>query len=145
MAATTLAFDAVAVGTRLPELPISITTTLIVAGALASRDFTALHHDKGAAQAAGMQDVFMNILTTNGLVGRYVTDWAGPDARLTRVAIKLGAPNLPGDTMKMTGTVKKKDEANGSVEVEVAGRNSWGDHVTGTVVVALPRAKGQKG
>jgi acyl dehydratase len=142
MHAATLAFDAVGVGTALPELPIPITTTLIVAGALSSRDFTALHHDKGAAQAGGMQDVFMNILTTNGLVGRYVTDWAGPDAVLTRVAIKLGAPNLPGDTMKMTGTVKKKDEASGSVEIEVAGRNSWGDHVTGTVVVTLPRTKG---
>ena len=133
-------FDEIVVGASLPELPIPITTTLIVAGALASRDFTALHHDKAAAQAGGMQDVFMNILTTNGLVGRYVTDWAGPNAVLKRVAIKLGAPNLPGDTMKMTGTVKKKDEAAGVIEIEVAGRNSWGDHVTGTVAVALPRS-----
>ena len=132
--------DDVQVGTTLPELPVPITTTLIVAGALASRDFTALHHDKAAAQAGGMQDVFMNILTTNGLVGRYVTDWAGPSAVLKKVAIKLGAPNLPGDTMKMTGTVKRKDEAAGVVEIEVAGRNSWGDHVTGTVAVALPRS-----
>ncbi len=134
-------FEEVGVGTTLPELPIPITTTLIVAGALASRDFTALHHDKAAAQSGGMQDVFMNILTTNGLVGRYVTDWAGPNAVLQRVAIKLGAPNLPGDTMKMSGAVKKKDEAARTLEVEVAGRNSWGDHVTGTVVVALPRAR----
>ncbi|MEO6030061.1 MAG: MaoC/PaaZ C-terminal domain-containing protein [Candidatus Binatia bacterium] len=133
-------FEEVGVGTTLPELPIPVTTTLIVAGALASRDFTALHHDKGAAQSGGMQDVFMNILTTNGLVGRYVTDWAGPNAVLKRVAIKLGAPNLPGDTMRMTGAVKKKDEAARTLEIEVAGRNSWGDHVTGTVVVALPRA-----
>jgi acyl dehydratase len=139
MTVTNLTFADVAVGATLPELPIPITTTLIIAGALASRDFTNLHHDKGAAQAGGMQDVFMNILTTNGLVGRYVTDWAGPNAVLKRVAIKLGAPNLPGDTMKMTGTVKKKDDAAATIEVEVAGRNSWGDHVTGTVVVALPK------
>ena len=140
MTTTSLALDDVGVGATLPELPIPITTTLIVAGALASRDFTALHHDKAAAQAGGMQDVFMNILTTNGLVGRYVTDWAGPNAVLKKVAIKLGAPNLPGDTMKLTGTVKRKDAATGTVEVEIAGRNSWGDHVTGTVVVALPRS-----
>ena len=135
----TLALADISVGTALPELPVPVTTTMIVAGALASRDFTALHHDKAAAQAGGMQDVFMNILTTNGLVGRYVTDWAGPNAVLKRVAIKLGAPNLPGDTMKMTGSVKKKDDAARTLEVEIAGRNSWGDHVTGTVVVALPR------
>ena len=53
---TTLAFDDVGVGTALPELPIPITTTLIVAGALASRDFTALHHDKSAAQSGGRPD-----------------------------------------------------------------------------------------
>ena len=127
------------VGDSLPELPIPLTTSLIVAGAVASRDFTPVHHDKSAAQAAGMQDVFMNILTTNGLVGRYVTDWAGRDARLEGVSIKLGAPNLPGDTMKLSGTVKSKDEAKGAVEVEVTGANAWGDHVTGTVTVALPR------
>ena len=135
----TLALKDVSVGTALPELPIPITTTMIVAGALASRDFTALHHDRSAAQAGGMQDVFMNILTTNGLVGRYVTDWAGPDAVLRRVAIKLGAPNLPGDTMKLSGTVRAKDEDAGVVEIQIAGSNTWGDHVTGTVVVALPR------
>jgi acyl dehydratase len=134
-----LSIDEVAVGTALPELAIDVTTTLIVAGALASRDYTPVHHDKAAAQATGMRDVFMNILTTNGLVGRYVTDWAGPRARLTGVAIKLGAPNLPGDTMRLTGTVTAKDAAAGVVEVAVVGANSWGDHVTATVRVALPR------
>ena len=38
----------------------------------------------------------MNILTTNGLVGRYVTDWAGPGTRSSKVAIRLGRAQLPG-------------------------------------------------
>lgn len=139
MATESIRIDDVEVGTALPEQSIDITVTLIVGGALASRDFTPVHHDKAAAQATGMQDVFMNILTTNGLVGRYVTDWAGPDAVLRGVSIKLGTPNLPGDTMKMTGTVKGKDDDEGVVEVDIAGSNSWGDHVTGTVRVALPK------
>ena len=101
-------------GNELPPLAIPITTTLVVAGALASRDFTPVHHDKAAAQAQGMQDVFMNILTTNGLVGRYVTDWAGPDAIVRNVSIKLGGPNLPGDTMKMSGKVTAKDDETGT-------------------------------
>jgi acyl dehydratase len=137
MSHKSLAFKDVKLGDKLPELPIDITTTLIVGGALASRDFTRVHHDKSAAQAQGMQDVFMNILTTNGLVGRYVTDWAGADALLKGVAIKLGTPNLPGDTMRMTGTVRAKDQSSGLVEVEITGKNSWGNHVTGTVKVAL--------
>jgi acyl dehydratase len=139
MKAVSIGFDEVQVGSQLPELAVDITTTLVVAGALASHDFTPVHHDKTAAQATGMQDVFMNILTTNGLVGRFVTDWAGPNTVLKTASIKLGAPNLPGDTMKMKGTVKAKDDAEGTVQVEVVGSNSWGDHVTGTVTVALPR------
>jgi hypothetical protein len=134
-----LALSEVKVGQELPPLDVPLTAAIIVGGALASRDYTPVHHDRGAAQAAGMSDVFMNILTTNGYVGRYVTDWAGPDARIRKVAIKLGAPNLPGDTMKMRGRVAKVDAASGQVEVEVAAKNAWGDHATGTVTLALPR------
>lgn len=134
----TVAFKDVKVGDTLPEVPIPVTTALVVGGAIASRDFTPVHHDKGVAQSQGMQDVFMNILTTNGLVGRYASDWAGPNAIVKFVAIKLGAPNFPGDTMKMTGTVKDKNDAEKTVELEIVGRNSWGAHVTGTVRVALP-------
>ena len=129
----------VKVGEELPPLDVPLTAAIIVGGAIASRDYTPVHHDRGAAQASGMSDVFMNILTTNGYVGRYVTDWAGPDAMIRKVAIKLGGPNLPGDTMKMRGKVAKVDAASGYVEIEVAAKNAWGDHATGTVVVALPR------
>ena len=132
-------FAKLKVGDELPGLDIPLTTSLIVSTALASRDFTPVHHDKGAAQRTGVDDVFMNILTTNGLVGRFVTDWAGPDARITRVAIRLGTPNLPGDTMKLRGTVKALDAAAGTAEVEVKGANAWGNHVTGSVVVELPK------
>ena len=78
----------------------------------------------------------MNILTTNGYVGRFVTDWAGPEALLRCVDIRLGAPNYPGDTMRLSGRVVGKDD--GVVTVEVRGANGLGDHVTGTVELALP-------
>ena len=78
----------------------------------------------------------MNILTTNGFVGRFITDWSGPETILKSVSIRLGAPNYPYDTMRMTGRVIEKED--GVVTVEVAGRNSLGDHVTGTVKLTLP-------
>jgi acyl dehydratase len=132
-------FGEIEVGEELPPLDVELTAAIIVGGALASRDFTPVHHDRGAAQEAGMSDVFMNILTTNGYVGRFVTDWAGPDATIRKVSIKLGGPNLPGDTMKMRGRVVAVDEAESTAQVEVAAKNAWGDHATGTVTVALPR------
>ena len=133
-----LRFRDIAVGSELPPLDLPVTATVIVAGAIASRDFMPVHHDRGFATAQGAPDIFMNILTTNGLVGRYVTDWAGPDARLRGLEVKLGAPNMPGDTMKMSGQVSAIDEKEGTVSVEIAGSNSWGDHVTGSVTVVLP-------
>jgi acyl dehydratase len=114
----------VKVGEELPPLDVPLTAAIIVGGAIASRDYTPVHHDRNAAQAAGLSDVFMNILTTNGYVGRYVSDWAGPDALIRKVAIKLGAPNLPGDTMKLRGRVAKVDAQSGQVEVEVVAKNA---------------------
>jgi acyl dehydratase len=125
----------VAVGDALPPLAIPLTRTLIVATAIASRDYQDVHHDPDLARERGSKDVFMNILTTNGLVGRFVTDWAGPAAVLRSVKIRLGAPNYPGDTMTLTGEVVAKEDD--TVTVAVRGANSLGDHVTGTVRVAL--------
>lgn len=140
MSTETKKYNSVAVGDKLPPLEVPITSGLIVGGAAASRDFTPVHHDKKVAQAAGLPDIFMNILTSNGLMGRYVTDWSGPDSTLKAIDIKLGAPNLPGFVMTITGTVKAKDDANGIVDVEVVGENNvWGMHMMGTVRVALPQ------
>ncbi|MFE7421480.1 MaoC family dehydratase [Rhodococcus sp. NPDC057529] len=129
-------YETVQIGDRLPELVIPLTRTLIVATALATRDFQDVHHDPDLAVERGSKDVFMNILTTNGLVGRFVTDWAGPHASLRRIAVRLGAPNYPGDAMTLTGEVVAKDD--GLVTVKIRGTNSLGDHATGTVVVAFP-------
>jgi len=133
---SSLTYAEVAEGDELPVLDVPITTTAIVAGAIASRDYQDVHHDAALARERGSKDVFMNILTTNGYVGRFVTDWAGPDATLKKVAIRLGAPNYPGDTMVMTGKVTRK--ADGEVEVSLKGANSLGDHVVGTVTLVLP-------
>ncbi|KQX49385.1 MULTISPECIES: MaoC family dehydratase [unclassified Streptomyces] len=122
-------------GDELPPLAIPITRTLIVAGAVASRDYQDVHHDAELAREKGSPDIFMNILTTNGLVGRYVTDHFGPRAVLRKVTIRLGAPNHPGDTMVLSGTVTAVD--GNTAQVRVVGANGLGHHVTGTVAVEV--------
>jgi hypothetical protein len=129
-------YDSVNVGDELPSLTIPLTRTLIVSTAIASRDYQEVHHDPDLARERGSQDIIMNILTTNGFVGRFVTDWAGPDAVIRSVKVRLGVPNYPGDTMVMTGTVTAK--VAGTVTVAVKGANQLGDHVNATVEVALP-------
>ncbi len=129
----------VRLGEELPELAIDITRTLIVATAIASRDYQDVHHDPALARAKGSPDIFMNILTTNGFVGRFVTDWAGPAARIKAVKVRLGVANYPGDRMVMRGRVEAVDTASGEVEVSVRGSNQLGDHVTGRVRLSLPQ------
>jgi len=143
MSATTerpasLAIDDVAVGDTLPELAIDVTATMVIGAAIASRDFEPVHHDRDAAQAAGLPDVFLNILTTNGLVVRLVTDWAGPEAIIRKSAVRLGVPHCAGGRLRLTGEVTAVDAASGLVIVAVRGSNRDGDHVTGTVDVDLP-------
>jgi uncharacterized protein len=114
----------------LPDRVIDVTPTFVVASALATRDFYAVHHDRDRAQAQGAKDIFVNILTTIGLVQRYVCDWA-PDAVVRAISIRLGAPCHAGDTLTLTGQVTTSDGA--EQVVTVTGRCGLGDHVTGTV------------
>jgi len=130
------------VGDELPVFELPVTSTVIVAGAIASRDFMPAHHDPDFARAQGAPHMFMNILTTNGYVARFVTDWAGPEARLRSIKIRLGAPAVPGKPLRFTGRVAKvgEDRDERVIEVAVRAANDLGDHATGTVELGLPLA-----
>ncbi|MEG2045404.1 MAG: MaoC family dehydratase [Comamonas sp.] len=131
-------FESVKTGDELQPMTVPITVPLIAGGAIATRDYFPGHHDRDAARELGSPHVFMNILTTNGLVQAFVEGWAGPKARLMDLKIRLGAPNYPGDSMKFTGSVTEKNDATRSVVVTLKGSNSMGAHVSGTVQIALP-------
>lgn len=130
----------VAVGDALPDFELPVTTTVIVAGAIASRDFMPVHHDADYARAQGAPHLFMNILTTNGYVARFVTDWAGPESMLEKIAIRLGAPAIPGRILRFSGQVIRKSEAGAFCRLEVAVRavNDLGEHASGTVILTVP-------
>ena len=118
----------------LPELVLDVTPTLVISTAISTRDFQDVHHDRDQAVQRGGKDIFLNILTTTGLVQRYVTDWAGPDALVRSIAIRLGVPCYAGDTLTFSGRAVRGDA--GERVIEVAGRCALGDHVTGTVRIA---------
>ncbi|MBC6462040.1 OB-fold domain-containing protein [Actinomadura sp. HBU206391] len=113
-----------AVSTARIEIP--LTPTFVIATALATRDFTPVHHDVGLARAQGAKDIFLNILTTMGLVQRFVTE-ALPGVTVESSAVRLGVPAYAGDTLTLTGRLV--DDRT----VEVRGAVALGDHVTATV------------
>ena len=125
-----------AVGEALPTQDVPLTRTMIVATAIASRDYQDVHHDPDLAVERGSKDIFMNILTSNALAERYVVDWAGPAARVRRIRIRLGTPNHPGDTMVLSGEVAAID--GDRIDVAVRGENSLGVHLGGSVTVEIP-------
>src|SRR5260370_11409921 len=137
---TTLKWADISVGDEVTPLEIPITTTLIVAGAIASRDFMPVHHDRDYANKQGSPNLFMNILTSNGYCVRFLTDWAGPEAMVKKLSIRLGAPCFPNDPLRFTGSVTGKSRGSDGenfVEVTLKGSNSLGDHVSGTATLSL--------
>ena len=131
----------VKVGDELPPLVIDVTATVIVAGAIASRDFMPVHHDRDYAQAQGAPDIFMNILSDTAYCSRFLTDWAGPDAMIRRLSIRLGVPVHPGHTLTYTGYVSAT-RAEGDetiVEVDFTAVDDLGEHVGGTAELSVPR------
>jgi hypothetical protein len=59
-----------------------------------------------------------------------------------KIAIRLGAPAVPGQPLRFTGQVTGTRDDGGECIVELALRaaNDLGDHATGTVTVSLPNA-----
>jgi len=139
----TLRWADINVGDEVSPLEIPVSTTLIVAGAIASRDFMPVHHDRDYAVKQGSPNLFMNILTSNGYCVKFLTDWAGPEAMITKLAIRLGVPSFPDDPLRFTGSVTGKTEGSGGrddeglIDVTFKASNSLGDHVSGTAVISL--------
>ena len=136
----TLRWSDINLGDEVTPLEIPVTTTMIVAGAIASRDFMPVHHDRDYANKQGSPNLFMNILTSNGYCVRFLTDWAGPEAMITKLAIRLGVPSFPDDPLRFTGSVTGKTEGvsgENFIEVTFQAANSLGNHVSGTAVVSL--------
>ncbi len=134
--------DNIQIGDELPVSPVPITTLLIVSTALATRDYQDVHHDPKAAQSKGMPDIFMNILTSAGIVSRWVNDWAGHEIDWDSIELRLGAPNYPGDTMTLSGSISDKTEQGNQISLEISffGKNDRGLHVSGNAKIRLAKS-----
>jgi acyl dehydratase len=135
-----LDWNQIRVGDAIAPLHVNVTATVVVAGAIATRDFMPVHHDRAYANSQGSPEIFMNIMTDNAYCSRFLTDWAGPDTMVKRIAIRLGVPAYAGSTLEFTGSVTGKSHAGteGIVEIEFRAANDKGDHLSGTAVISLP-------
>ena len=107
----TRTLDQVQVGESLPELPIDVTATTVVLGALASRDYRPMHHDKDfAVERNGVRNIFINTPNNAAFFERYLTDWTGPKGRLGKIQFRMKDSVFPGDRMVFHGRVEKVEK-----------------------------------
>ncbi|HEY6429888.1 MAG TPA: hypothetical protein VIX84_21875 [Acidimicrobiales bacterium] len=134
----------VAVGDELPRLDYDVSATTVVLGALATRDWRPMHHDKDfAVNRNGTQDIFLNTPNQAAWFERYLTDWTGPHGRLGRVTFRMKGSVFPGDTMTLAGvvTATEVDEVGcGFVTVDVTLSVAGDVKTTCTARLALPRS-----
>ncbi len=137
---SSLRFSDLKAGDELPTFELPLSYTRIVAGAIASRDFMPAHHEKEYAQAQGAPHIFVNIMTTNGLLARFLTDWAGPDAMLRSLKVRLGAPAIAGHVLTFTGRIEsvRTEGDEGVAEIALQASTELGAHATGTATLTLP-------
>lgn len=131
----------VTVGTELPARVIELTPTFVISTAIASRDFEDVHHDADAAQRAGLDNVFLNILATSGLCQQCVTDWAGSHTIIEKASVRLGLPAIAGDTLTLTGSVQSAEPADDGrqrLEIAVTATVSNGTHATAAITCTIP-------
>jgi hypothetical protein len=123
------------VGAKLPALELFGDPTFIVSTAIATRDYQDVHHDRDKAQTKGSKDIFVNILTDTGLVQRFITDWAGPEAMIKSIGLRLGVPWYAYDTVTFNGEVTAVED--GLVTLKIVGSNSLGDHVIANATLTM--------
>ncbi len=125
-----LTADQVTAGQKLEPLAYDVSATTVILGALASRDWRPMHHDRDfAINRNGTKDIFMNTPNLAAWFERYVTDWTGPRGRLGRMKFRMKDSIYPGEQMIFSGqveTVEKDDSgcawAHLNVEVSVGDR-----------------------
>jgi hypothetical protein len=132
----------VGVGDELPPLAYDVTSTTVVLGALASRDWRPMHHDKDfAINRNGTKDIFLNTPNQAAWFERFLTDWSGPRGRLGRMTFRMKGSVFPGDRMELTGTVRSvstDDLGCGWVDVDVVLAVDGDPKTTCAARIALP-------
>ena len=135
-----LKFDDIQVGDEGPVVSHTLGRTDLVKYAGASGDYNPMHTDEVAAQAAGLPSVFGHGMFSMGLLGRALTDWAGP-GNLVNYRVRFTKQTWPGEvlTSRVVVTGKRKEDGANLVDLECSLANADGEvKVSGEAVAALP-------
>lgn len=101
-----------------------------------------IHYDRDYARFEGHDDIIVHGPLQGAWLTQFVTDWAGPGARLLGVTWQNRASALPGEELVFSGTVTSVDPETGTVELDIAEQTSDGRLLMpATARVRLPAAE----
>jgi acyl dehydratase len=112
-----VSYDEVEVGAELAAVSYPVTRLSLVKYCGASGDFNVIHWNERVAKAVGLPDVIAHGMFTMAQAGRFVTDWAGPQATVVEFGVRFSASvAVPDDdagaTITVTGKVDEKLDGN---------------------------------
>ncbi len=100
-------------GTELPAASYPVSRLSLVKYCGASGDFNFIHWNERIATAVGLPDVIAHGMFTMAQAGRFVTDWAGPQATVVEFGVRFSSMVVVPDTgdgasIEVSGHVEEK-------------------------------------
>jgi acyl dehydratase len=137
-------WDEVESGSEIPTLEKHPTTQQLVKYAGASGDFYQIHYDKDFALNNNLPGVIIHGALKNAFLGQMMTDFAGPEGWVRKLAVQYRGMDQPGAAVRCKGRVVKKysDGPDRLVDCEIWLENAKGEKTTlGGATVVLPSRK----
>jgi acyl dehydratase len=138
-----ITYDAVEPGTELAPVTYPVTRLSLVRYCGASGDFNVIHWNERIAKSVGLPDVIAHGMFTMAQAGRYVTDWAGPQAMVTEYGVRFSSMVVvpdddTGAQIEVSGIVEEKLDGNRVVLVLTARSGGTKVLTRARAVVRLP-------
>jgi acyl dehydratase len=143
MSYTSLFWEDVEEGAALPGFSYEMSQLRLVAFVRATGLYDYIHFDRDYARSVGAKDAFASNSHISGLMGRLITDWAGPSAEIRSFGFMMRGQCCAGDVLAVSGKVGRKfRDGHGHCLVEIADLNiatqDQPSAAMATAVVALP-------
>jgi acyl dehydratase len=140
---TQVTFADVKPGTELPPVTYPVTRLSLVKYCGASGDFNVIHWNERIAVSVGLPNVIAHGMFTMAQAGRFVTDWAGPQAMVTEYGVRFSSMVVvpdddTGAVIEVSAVVEEKLDGNRVVLVLTARSGGTKVLTRARAVVRLP-------
>ena len=110
-------YDSVEAGSQIDVVSYPVTRLSLVQYCGASGDFNVIHWNERIAKSVGLPDVIAHGMFTMAQAGRFVTDWAGPQAVVTEFGVRFSSMVVvpdddAGASIQISGQIEEKLDGN---------------------------------